>query len=381
MARGAVCADDRKESFHVAQQALIGNNIVFRWARGVNRAYARMRPVPSGKASWVWRGGVARWSSDYQGQSNAHYILIICKHEKLIYGIEILFPQKGIYKLVPLMKFQAIDSSLPQLLLTFASFHPHLPIITNTSKPFLSMKFTIISGGRLGLFALAITQFSLILAHPSIEKRAVPIAMGAAKTYGAIAATTLTSTGNTLITGDCGTCPGTSISGFPPGVCTGTKSAGGTAACAAEAACLSAYNNARALASTATALPSSDLAGLSLAPGVYKFPTSAATNSAILTLNGATNTKGQFIFLINTTFTTTVSSKVLLINGAQACNVYFIVGSSATIGGATAMNGNILAYTSIGVANAASNKGTLCALNGAVTLINNALTAQTVCTS
>lgn len=243
------------------------------------------------------------------------------------------------------------------------------------------MKCTILGNGRLALFALAITQFSPIVAHPSIEKRGIPVAMGAAKTYGAIAAMTLTSTGNTLITGDCGTCPGTSISGFPPGVCTGTQSAGGTAACAAEAACLSAYNSARALAPSATALPSSDLAGLALAPGVYKFPTSAVTNSATLTLNGATNTKGQFIFLIDTTFTTAASSKVVLTNGAQACNVYFIVGSSATIGGATAMKGNILAYTSVGLTNAASNSGTLCALNGAITLINNALTAQAVCIS
>ncbi|KFZ20248.1 hypothetical protein V501_00260 [Pseudogymnoascus sp. VKM F-4519 (FW-2642)] len=243
------------------------------------------------------------------------------------------------------------------------------------------MKCTIFSNGRLALFALAITQFSPILAHPSIVERGSPIALGAAKTYGAIAATTLTSTGNTRITGDCGTFPGTSITGFLPGVCTGTTSAGGKAACAAEAACLSAYNNARGLASTATALPSSDLAGLALAPGVYKFPTAAATNSATLTLNGAKNTKGQFIFLIDTTLTTAASSKVVLINGAQACNIYFIVGSSATIGEASSMTGNILAHTSIGLTNAASNKGTLCALNGAVTLINNSLTAQTVCSS
>ncbi|KFY87452.1 hypothetical protein V500_06950 [Pseudogymnoascus sp. VKM F-4518 (FW-2643)] len=244
------------------------------------------------------------------------------------------------------------------------------------------MKCTILSNSRLALFALAITQFSPILAHPSIQQRPSLIALGAAKTYGAIAATTLTSTGNTRITGDCGTCPGTSITGFPPGVCTGATSAGGKAACAAEAACLSAYNNARGLASTATALTSSELAGLTLAPGVYKFPAAAATNSATLTLNGAKNTKGQFIFLIESTLTTAASSKVVLTNGAQACNVYFIVGSSATIGEKSVMNGNILAHTSISVTNAASNKGTLCAINGAVTLINNALTAQAaVCAS
>lgn len=72
---------------------------------------------------------------------------------------------------------------------------------------------------------------------------------------------------------------------------------------------------------------------------------------------------------------------MVLLNGAQACNVYFIVGSSATVGEASVMKGNILAYTSIAVSNAASNEGTFCALNGVVTLINNALTAPHVCTT
>jgi acyl-[acyl carrier protein]--UDP-N-acetylglucosamine O-acyltransferase len=71
----------------------------------------------------------------------------------------------------------------------------------------------------------------------------------------------------------------------------------------------------------------------------------------------------------------------VLIGGAQACNVYFIVGSSATIGAGSQMQGNILAYTSIAVDSAASNEGTFCALNGAITLIDNALTAQTTCST
>ncbi|KFZ19285.1 hypothetical protein V501_00724 [Pseudogymnoascus sp. VKM F-4519 (FW-2642)] len=95
--------------------------------------------------------------------------------------------------------------------------------------------------------------------------------MGLAETYGAIAATTLTSTGSTLITGDCGTCPGTSITGFPPSKCTGITSAGRTAACNAEAACLSAYNNAQAVTPT-IALSVPDLGGLTLGPGAYTFP-------------------------------------------------------------------------------------------------------------
>ncbi|KND93232.1 hypothetical protein TOPH_02479 [Tolypocladium ophioglossoides CBS 100239] len=243
------------------------------------------------------------------------------------------------------------------------------------------MKFTIFSASRLALVALVTAQFSdLSLAHPTVEKRGSPIVMGLAGTYGAIAATTLSNTGATLITGDCGTCPGSAITGFPPGGCTGIASAGGTAACNAEAACLSAYTNARAVTPT-IALSVADLGGLTLGPGAYTFPTSAVTLTGILTLNGTSSANGQFIFLITTTFGAMAASQVQLINGAQACNIYFIVGSSATVGAAAALQGNILAYTSISASSGASNMGTFCALNGAVTLITDALTAQPTCTT
>jgi hypothetical protein len=100
------------------------------------------------------------------------------------------------------------------------------------------------------------------------------------------------------------------------------------------------------------------------------------TLSGNLTLNAAGDTKKQFIFKITTTFTAAALSKVVLINNAQPCNVYFILGSSASIGAGAQMQGNIIAYTAIGASNAASNKGTWCALNAAVTLINNSLVAQ-----
>lgn len=116
-------------------------------------------------------------------------------------------------------------------------------------------------------------------------------------------------------------------------------------------------------------------------PGAYTFPTSGVTLSGTLTLNGTLSAKGQYIFKITTTFGAAAAAKVVLINGAQACNVYFVVGSSATLGAGSIMKGNILAYTSIASANAVSNAGTWCALNGAVTLINDALTAQTTCST
>ncbi|TVY39100.1 hypothetical protein LOCC1_G008838 [Lachnellula occidentalis] len=237
---------------------------------------------------------------------------------------------------------------------------------------------------KLTYLAVLATQIGVSLAHPSIEnaekRQLVPLSMGLASSYGAIAHMTLTSTGNTLITGNCGTCPGTAITGFPPGVCTGSTSAGGTAACLAEAACLSAYNNARAAGPT-VALPSADLVGSTLPPGVYTFPTASGTLSGTLTLDGALNPSGQFIFLMSTTFNAAAASKITLINGAQACNVYIIVGSSATVGAGSQLQANILAYTSVSLMAGASNNGTLCALNGAVTLINDAITARANCSS
>jgi hypothetical protein len=134
-------------------------------------------------------------------------------------------------------------------------------------------------------------------------------------------------------------------------------------------------SSARSLSPT-TALPSSNLGGITLTYGVYTFPTSAVTLTGTLTLDAGGNTKRQFIFLITTTFTAGAAAKVVLINGAQACNVYFIVGTSASIGAGAMMQGNILAHTAISAANAASNSGTWCALNAAVTLINNNLVAQ-----
>jgi hypothetical protein len=115
---------------------------------------------------------------------------------------------------------------------------------------------------------------------------------------------------------------------------------------------------------------------LTLAPGVYDFPTDNAVLSTTLTLNGTGDTSGQFIFQIHTTFGTSATTNVVLIGGAQASNVYFIVGSSATLAAGTQLQGNVLAYTSIAVGSAASVNGTLGALNGAVTLIDDAISAE-----
>ncbi len=300
-------------------------------------------------------------------------------------SITITLPSLPLLLANPIQVFQT--SSIPGSLFKVLKF----PASTSTFNFQLSTKIEIImhskmlSASGLALTALFTIQFGTIsLGHPLLEQRAAPIVMGVASTFGAIAATSLTSTGPTVITGNCGTCPGTSVTGFGPpggGVCTGTIYKGTTPACNAEAACLTAYNDAVALVSTKT-LAATDLGGLTLGPGVYDFPTLNAVLSTTLTLNGTSNPNGQFIFQIKTTFVTSAgTAKVVLIGGAQACNVYFLVGSSATIGAGSILQGNLLAYTSISVNSGASNKGTFCALNGGISLIDDALTAQPTCTT
>ena len=109
---------------------------------------------------------------------------------------------------------------------------------------------------------------------------------------------------------------------FPPDVCIGTTSAGGIASLSAEAACLSVYNNAEGLMVT-QALLSVRLGEMTLGPGVYSFPASAATLSSALTLDGSTDALREIIFQIATSFGTVVGSEVALVNGRQAGNVYF----------------------------------------------------------
>jgi uncharacterized protein YhjY with autotransporter beta-barrel domain len=121
-------------------------------------------------------------------------------------------------------------------------------------------------------------------------------------------------------------------------------------------------------------LTGQDLGGLTLGPAVYAFTASAQLTNT-LTLDGQGNSAAQFVFKIGSTLTTASNSAVLLINGANANNVYWAVGSSATLGTNTAFVGNIVALTSITLNTGASIVcGRALARNGAVTLDNNVIT-------
>ncbi|WP_125461527.1 MULTISPECIES: ice-binding family protein [Rhodomicrobium] len=199
--------------------------------------------------------------------------------------------------------------------------------------------------------------------------------LGTAEFFGVLGSSTVTNTGPSVIRGNVGTSPGTAIVGFPPGIVVAPASIHAADALAAQARVdtITAYNALQALPSQVN-LTGQNLGNLVLSPAVYSFATSAQL-TGLLTLNGQGNSAARFVFQIGSTLTTASNSAVLLINGANGDNVFWAVGSSATLGTNTRFAGNILALTSITLNTGASiTCGRALAQNGAVTLDNNAIT-------
>ncbi len=193
--------------------------------------------------------------------------------------------------------------------------------------------------------------------------------LGTALNFAVLAGSTITNTGPTVITGNLGLHPGTAVTGFPPGSVTGTQHITDAVALQAKNDLVTAYTDA-ATAPTTSDLTGQDLGGKNLTPGVYTFSSSAQLTGP-LTLSG----NGVFIFRIGSTLTTASNSTVLLSNGAQACAVYWQVGSSATLGSATQFQGNLMALTSITMVTGANIlTGRALARNGALTLDTNRIT-------
>ena len=191
--------------------------------------------------------------------------------------------------------------------------------------------------------------------------------LGSAQTFAVLGASTVTNTGPTVITGDLGVSPGTAVTGFPPGkVSGGTIHAGDATATAAQAAAHTAYANlvAQPCGTNLTGKTLGTSPGAAtLSPGVYCFNTSAQLTGT-LTLNGS----GVYVFKMGTTLTTASNSSVVLAKGATAGNVFWQVGSSATLGTNSALAGSILANISDTVTTGTSVTGRVFALTGAVTL-------------
>jgi ice-binding like protein len=198
--------------------------------------------------------------------------------------------------------------------------------------------------------------------------------LASAGNFAVLAGTTVTNTGPSWITGLVGVAPGSAIVGFPPGT-SGPQHAGDSVATTAQTDLTAAYVNAAAQPCPgANNFTGVNLGGMTLVPGVY-CQTTAPTLTGTLTLNGS----GIYIFQIGSTLITASSSRVVLIGGAQPCQVFWQVGSSATIATSTTFIGNIMALTSIAMQTAATLNGRALARNGAVTLDTNRIIQPSGC--
>jgi hypothetical protein len=204
----------------------------------------------------------------------------------------------------------------------------------------------------------------------AVAQSAPPLA--SARTFVVLGATTVTNAGPTVIVGELGVSPGTAVTGFPPGTISGgTIHSNDPSASSAQADAQTAYNDllAESCGTNLSGLTLGTSAGATiLAPGLYCFASSAQLTGT-LTLSGA----GVYIFQIGSTLTTATNSAVVLTNGATAANVFWQVGSSATLGVDSVVVGSVLAAVSITVDNGTNVEGRVFALGGAVTLVSNAL--------
>lgn len=197
---------------------------------------------------------------------------------------------------------------------------------------------------------------------------ATVVDLGTADSYSVLAGSTVTNTGPSELFGDLGVAPGIAITGFPPGTVDGETHAADITALRAQADLTTAYNDAAGQPSDGDI--GDDFGNKTLLPGVYT-ATSSALMTGPLNLDAAGDPNAVFLLQIGTTLTTGSTSSVVLLNGAQACNVFWQVGSSATLGTNTTFVGTILARTSITALTGASFYGRALARNGAVTLDTN----------
>lgn len=188
-------------------------------------------------------------------------------------------------------------------------------------------------------------------------------------TFAVLAGSTVTNSGFTVLNGDLGLSPGSSITGFPPGVVNGTVHQTDVEAAAAQVQLTAAYLE---LAGRTGATPvAGDLGGQTLNPGLFKSVGSLEVTSADLTLDALGDPDATFVFQIASTLTIANGRSIILAGGASAANIFWQVGSSAVLGTTAVLEGSILALTSISVNTDAVINGRLLARNGAVTLLDN----------
>ena len=250
-----------------------------------------------------------------------------------------------------------------------ATFTPAASLEANTSYT-----ITLTSGIKdLGGVPLAAFHSSFTTGPCQTGGNGVPLCPSPGN-FAVLAGTTVTNTGSTTVAGDLGVSPGTAVTGFPPGLVSGTTHAADGVAAQAQADLITAFNDAAGRSGASSV--SGDLGGLTLSPGVYK-STSGIGITGDVTLDAHGNPDAVFVFQISSMLITASGSHVVLTNSAKACNVFWQVGSSATLGTNSVFAGNILALTSIAVTTGAKFDGRALARNGSVTLDTNTINGCT----
>jgi hypothetical protein len=205
-----------------------------------------------------------------------------------------------------------------------------------------------------------------------------PVDLGTSAPFGILGASTVTNTGPSVVNGDVGVSPGTSITGFggtPDGTFTGALHQTDATAAGAQNDVTTAYNAAASLTPTTSGL--AELDGLSLTPGVYAGGALSLADNGVLTLAGSASS--VWVFQASSTLILGSASRIVVTGGANSCNVFWNVGSSATLGTTSQFVGTILAKESITANTGATIAGRLFANTAAVTLDTNVVTVPTDC--
>jgi hypothetical protein len=196
------------------------------------------------------------------------------------------------------------------------------------------------------------------------------VGLGTAKSFSVLGGSTVTNTGPTTMFGDLGLAPGSSVTGAP--VVLGQTHVNDAVAIEAKNALTTAYNDAAGRPTEGSA--GTDLTGQTFTAGVRTASSSLLLSSGSVILDAQGNPNAVFIFQIASTLVTGSNTTVQLVNGAQACNVFWQVGSSATLGTGTRFVGTIMAAESITANTAATIHGRLLAQTAAVTMDTNTIT-------
>ena len=215
----------------------------------------------------------------------------------------------------------------------------------------------------------------LVLGMSGTAVAATAVDLGTAGSFAVLGGSTVTNTGNTIVNGDLGLSPGTSVTGFPPGTVNGAQHVTDAVATQAQADLVTAYNAASGQSSGVVTV-SGDLGGQTLIAGLYKSASSLGLTGT-LSLDAQGNPDAVFLIQIGSALTTASASNVNLVNGAQACNVFWQIGSSATLGTNSHFVGTIIALSSVTVNTGTSIEGRVLARNGAVTLDTSPITKPT----